>query len=301
MADPASLREIALERTFALYLQRWLLWLALLVPVAVTAGLVFLAVRAVLAAAGAGGTPDPVSRAAAVMPGLAAAIWLIGGGIGAQVVALRTLTAGREPDVHASLLTVLPRLPRLLAVTAVVVVLVTAAGLAGAGTAAALAWVPRAALPALGASDATAKSISLLVLLPLLVAGSLPALWVFARHVLAIPLAALRDEPPFASLAAARRISRGRAGAVLGLFLVTTLAGNVVVLLSRAAGSLVTLLFAREHFRPIFGAGPLESSAGAWVQLGTTAAASLVMLPLLLLPCAVLADELERSADSTAD
>ncbi len=301
MADPAALRETALERTFGVYVRRWVLWLALLVPVAATAGLVFLAVRAALTAAGAGEATEAARRAVAVMPGLAAVIWLIGGGVGAQVLALRTLAAGREPDVHATLLTVLPRLPRLLAVTAVVVVLVAAAGLAGAGAAAALAWVPRAALPALGASEATAKSLSLLVLLPLLVAGALPALWIFGRHVLAIPLAALRDEPPFASIAAGRRISRGHAGTVLGLFIVTALAGNVAVLLSRAAGSLVTLLVARDYYRPIFGAGPLDSSAGAWVQLGTTAAASLVMLPLLLLPCAILAVELERSADADAD
>ena len=74
-------------------------------------------------------------------------------------------------------------------------------------------------------------------------------------------------------------------------------------LLSRAAGSLVTLLFWREQFRPIFGAGPLDAAAtgaGAWIQLGATIFAHVMTVPLVLLPLAVLAVELtrdERHAD----
>jgi hypothetical protein len=77
----------------------------------------------------------------------------------------------------------------------------------------------------------------------------------------------------------------------------------VLVLLSRAAGSLVTLLFWREQFRPIFGAGPLDvasTGAGAWIQLGATIFANVLTVPLVLLPLAVLAVELtrdERHAD----
>ena len=75
------------------------------------------------------------------------------------------------------------------------------------------------------------------------------------------------------------------------------------MLLSRTAGSLVTLLFWREQFRPLFGAGPLDAAAtgaGAWIQLGATIFANVLTAPLLLLPLSVLAVELtreERHAD----
>jgi hypothetical protein len=91
--------------------------------------------------------------------------------------------------------------------------------------------------------------------------------------------------------------------AVLGLLIVTVLANSILVILSRAAGSLVTLLFWREQFRPIFGEGPLDATAtaaGGWVQLGATLFASVLTVPLVLLPLAVFAVELTRH-DRTHD
>ena len=85
---------------------------------------------------------------------------------------------------------------------------------------------------------------------------------------------------------------------MLGLLLVTVVASNVFVLLCRAAGSLATLLLAPDHFRPIFGEGPLGSGAGAGVQLGATLAATFVTLPLMLLPLAVLSEWMRGRGDA---
>jgi hypothetical protein len=186
-------------------------------------------------------------------------------------------------------------------VTTLVALIVSVLGLAGLGVAAGLAWLPQWLLPALGASAATAKAISLLVLLPLLVLGSAPAIWAFGRHVLAIPLAAILERPAIAILARGREMARGHTGSILGLFLVASLAGTVAVLLFRLAGSLATLMLAPDYFRPIFGSGPLESDAGLGVQIAMTAAATFLTLPLQLLPFAVFCLELGQPAPAVQD
>ena len=132
-------------------------------------------------------------------------------------------------------------------------------------------YLPQLVLPTLGVSTGTARTLSLLITLPMLVAGMVPALWALARYALALPLSAIAEASPFAVLSLSRRLSRGHGVSVVGLLVVTLLANAVLVLLSRAAGSLVTLLFWREQFRPIFGAGPLDAAAtgaGAWIRLG---------------------------------
>jgi hypothetical protein len=177
------------------------------------------------------------------------------------------------------------------------------AGLVGLAVAAGFIYLPQLALPAFGVSAGTARTLSLLITLPMLVAGTAPALWALARYALALPLSAIVDASPFAVLSLSRRLSRGHGVSIVGLMVVTLLANTVLVLLSRAAGSLVTLLFWREQFRPIFGAGPLDvasTGAGAWIQLGATIFANVLTVPLVLLPLAVLAVELtrdERHAD----
>jgi hypothetical protein len=79
---------------------------------------------------------------------------------------------------------------------------------------------------------------------------------------------------------------------------VTSLASQAIVLLTRAAGSLLTLLIAPERFRPIFGEGPLRSAAGAEVQLGATLLATFLTLPLVLLPLSVLCLHLRDAEQS---
>ena len=181
--------------------------------------------------------------------------------------------------------------------------MIGAAGLAGLAVAAGLIYLPQLVLPALGVSAGTARTLSLLITLPMLVAGLAPAVWALARYALALPLSAIAETSPFAILSLSRRLSRGHGVSIVGLLLVTLLANSVLVLLSRAAGSLVTLLFWREQFRPIFGAGPLDAAstgAGAWIQLGATIFANVLTVPLVVLPLAVLAVELtrdERHAD----
>ena len=123
----------------------------------------------------------------------------------------------------------------------------------------------------------------------MLVAGVVPALWWFGRHVVALPLVAVVAMPARAALTHARRVSRGHVGTILGLFIVAALASNVVVLLARAVGSLATLLIAPERFRPIFGTGPWEGAAGPEVQLAATLVATVLTLPLVLLTFSVTA------------
>ncbi len=268
-----STRERALERTFMLYRRHFGLWLSLLAPVAMSAAFIWVALQRALAGASAG-HPDAVGRAVAAIPHVAAGVWLVAGGCGGQAIALVRIERG--DDVHAW--SILPPLARrslhLLAVATLMFVGVTALGLLGIGLAGALAHIPLIALPAAGASATTAKSVSLLVLLPMLVAGVVPALWWFGRHVVALPLVAVVAMPARAALTHARRVSRGHVGTILGLFIVTALASNVVVLLARAVGSLATLLIAPERFRPIFGTGPWEGAAGPEVQLAATLVAT---------------------------
>ncbi len=121
-------------------------------------------------------------------------------------------------------------------------------------------------------------------------------MWWFGRHVLALPLAAVAPLSVGTSLRAARRLSRGHLGTILGLFVVTALASNVAVLLARAAGSLVTLIIVPERFRPIFGTGPWKGAAGPEVQLVTTIVASLLTLPLVTLTFSVVAFALVSEA-----
>jgi hypothetical protein len=304
MPSSRTLREIALERTFSLYLGHFAMWLALTLPVVATGALVFLSARAAaFGTIGPGAYPETV-RTAVAIAWTAAVVWGLAGVAGGQVGALRAWERGRTPSVNGLLLAVLVRAPQLLATATLLVVIVVGVGLAGLGIATAILWAPRLVLPALGVAEGTARSLSLLIALPLLVAGVLPALWALGRFVLALPLSAASDVSPLSALAIARRVSRGHVVTIVGLVVVTLLANSVVVLLSRAAGSLVTLLFWRDQFRPIFGTGPLEASAtgvGGLIQLGTTAVASFVTLPLILLPITVFALELTKEERSAHD
>jgi len=67
MASPRSLREVALERTFSLYVTHFALWLALLLPVIATGSVIFLAVRSAIT-----GTLGPDAAAEIVQGSLAA-------------------------------------------------------------------------------------------------------------------------------------------------------------------------------------------------------------------------------------
>jgi hypothetical protein len=303
MAPHRSLREVALERTFSLYFTHFALWLALLLPILATGSLVFLAARSAIT-----GTLGPGAAAETIKASMAAAwavalVWGLAGIGGGQICALLVLDRRAHPGVNMVLLAVLRRAPRLLATAGLLVLVVGLAGLAGMAVAAGLIYLPQLVLPALGVSAGTARTLSLLITLPMLVAGLLPAVWALARYGLALPLSAIAEASPFTVLGLSRRLSRGQAVSIIGLLVVTLLANSVLVLLSRAAGSLVTLLFWREQFRPIFGAGPLDvasTGAGAWIQLGATIFANVLTVPLVLLPLAVLAVELtrdERHAD----
>ena len=303
MAVHRSLREIALERTFSLYFTHFALFLALLLPVIATGAVVFLAVRSAILGTIGPGAHAATLRAAMALPWTAAIVWALAGIGGGQICALLVLDRRARPGVNMVLLAVLRRAPRLLATASLLVVAIGMAGLAGLTAAAGLIYLPQLALPALGVSAGTARTLSLLITLPMLVAGLAPAVWALARYALALPLSAIAEASPFAVLGLSRRLSRGHGVAIVGLVLVTLLANAVLVLLSRAAGSLVTLLFWREQFRPIFGVGPLDAAAtgaGAWIQLGATIFANALTVPLVLLPLAVLAVELtrdERHAD----
>jgi hypothetical protein len=303
MSSQRSLREVALERTFSLYFNHFALWLALLLPVAATGSLIFLAVRSAIAGTlGPDAAPEIVQGAMAAA-WTAAVVWGLAGLGGGQICALLVLDRRAHPGVNMVLLAVLRRAPRLLATASVLVVVIGAAGLAGLAVAAGLIYLPQLALPAFGVSTGTARTLSLLITLPLLVAGLMPAVWALARFALALPLSAIAETSPFAVLGLSRRLSRGHAVSIVGLLVVTLLANAILVLLSRAGGSLVTLLFWREQFRPIFGTGPLDAAstgAGASIQLGATIFANVLTVPLVLLPLAVLAVELtrdERHAD----
>jgi hypothetical protein len=303
MTSQRSLREVALERTFSLYFTHFALWLALLLPVIATGSVIFLAVRSAVT-----GTLGPDAAAETVQGSMAAAwtavlVWGLAGIGGGQICALLVLDRRAHPGVNMVLLAVLRRAPRLLATSSLLVVVLGAVGLAGLAVAAGLIYLPQLVLPALGVSTGTARTLSLLITLPLLVAATLPVFWVLARYALALPLSAIAETSPFAIFRLSRRISRGHAVAIIGLLIVTLSANSVLILLCRTAGSLVTLLFWREQFRPIFGAGPLDAAAtgaGAWIQLGATIFANVLTVPLVLLPLAVLAVELtrdERHAD----
>jgi len=303
MAAHRSLREIALERTFSLYFAHFALWLALLLPVIATGAVLFLTVRtAILGTLGPGVAAETI-KAAMAAPWTAVLVWCLAGIGGGQICALLVLDRRAHPGVNMVLLAVLRRAPRLLATASLFVVVIGTAGLVGLTAAAGLIYLPQLVLPAFGVSTGTARTLSLLITLPMLVAGTVPALWALSRYALALPMSAIADISPFAILGLSRRLSHGHGVSVVGLLVVTLLANSVLVLLSRAAGSLVTLLFWREQFRPIFGAGPLDAAstgAGAWIQLGATLFASVLTAPLILLPLAVIAVELtrdERHAD----
>jgi len=297
MAASRSLREVALERTFSLYRRHLTLWLALLLPVVATGAVIFAAVRlAVLGSLGPGADPALV-RGVMPMAWSAALVWGLAGITGGQICGLLVLDNGGTPAVNSVLLAVLRRSPRLLATASLFVVLVGGAGLVGLGAATGLIWSPRVLLPAVGFSASTARALSLLIALPLLVAGTLPALWLLARHAIALPLAAVAETSPFAIIGLARRLSRGHAGSILGLLVITDLANTAVVLLCRAAAALFTLVAWPSQFRPIFGPGPLDAATthpGAMILLGATVVAMLVTLPLFFLPLSVLAVELTR-------
>jgi hypothetical protein len=303
MASPRSLREVALERTFSLYVTHFALWLALLLPVIATGSVIFLAVRSAIT-----GTLGPDAAAEIVQGSLAAAwtavlVWALAGVGGGQICALLVLDRRASPGVNMVLFAVLRRAPRLLATASVLVVVIGVIGLAGLTVAVGVIYLPQLVLPAVGVSTGTARTLSLLITLPMLVAGLAPAVWAVARYALALPLSAIAEASPFAVLSLSRRLSRGHGVSIVGLLVVTLLANAIIVLLSRTAGSLVTLLFWREQFRPLFGAGPLDAAAtgaGAWIQLGATIFANVLTAPLLLLPLSVLAVELtreERHAD----
>jgi hypothetical protein len=291
------LREVALERTFTLYFSHFALWLALLLPVIATGALIFLAIRSAMLGSLGPGAPPELVRASMAAAWSAVAVWGLAGAGGGQVCALLVMDRRAHPGVNAVLLAVLRRAPRLLATASVLIVVLGLVGLVGLGIAAGLIYLPQIALPPLGVAPGTARTLSLLITLPLLVAGVLPVFWAWGRFSLALPLAAIAEISPFALLGLSSRLSQGHALSIVGLTIVTLLANSILVLLSRAGGSLVTLLFWREQFRPIFGAGPLEAGstgAGALVQLGATLFASTLTAPLILLPLAVFAVELTR-------
>jgi hypothetical protein len=280
-------REALLERTFSLYWQHLPWWLALLAPVAASAGVVHVGLAGAVAALA--DAPAPIAAAARAIPAVAAAAWLLAGAIGAQAIALREVqTNASWPTLGRVFRRLTPRFLPTLAVSMLVIVHLLALIALGGGAAAGLAALPLTLLPRWGVSDGTARSIALLVLLPLLVAGVVPALWWFGRHAIAIPIQTLAPRSAWSALRTARQATRGRVGAVLGLVIVTQCAGNVLVLLSRMAGSLATLLVAPDRFRPIFGEGPLRSADGAIVQLGATLVATFVVLPLMLLPFSII-------------
>lgn len=282
-------REALLERTVTLYWRHLPLWMGLLAPLAVTAASVYWLVGRVVAALHPSDIPPQAAAALAALPPLAAGSWLLAGVVGAQAIALQESGAtGAMPRARDILQRLAPRFAGTLATAMLVVVHVVALGAVGAAVAAGLAWLPIGVLPRWGASQGTARSIALLVLLPLLVAGVVPAVWWFGRHAIAIPLHTLEGGSPWATLRTAGALTRGRVGPVLGLVIVTGVANSVLVLACRAAGSLMTLLVAPDWFRPIFGEGPLRSSAGAGVQLAATLVATFVTLPLVLLPLSVL-------------
>jgi hypothetical protein len=280
-------REALLERTFSLYWRHLPWWLALLAPVAVSAGVVHVGLARALATLA--DAPAPIAAAARAIPAVAAAAWLLAGAIGAQALALREAqTTAAWPSLGHVFRLLTTRFLSTLAVSMLVIVQLLALIALGGGAAAGLASLPLTLLPQWGVSDGTARSIGLLVLLPLLVAGVVPALWWFGRHAIAIPIQTLAPGSAWSALRTARHATRGRVGAVLGLVIVTQCAGNVLVLLSRMAGSLATLLVAPDRFRPIFGEGPLRSADGAIVQLGATLVATFVVLPLMLLPFSII-------------
>jgi hypothetical protein len=291
----ASLRERALERTFSLYTRHLGLWLSLVAPIGLSAGVVWLLVQRALSSV-AIGQSESLTRALAAMPSVAAGVWLVAGVCGGQALALAAFERGEHVRARAVLPALLACSARLLAVGLVLLVSTSTLVLLGLGLAGALAHVPLLLLPAAGASATTAKSLALLVLVPSLVASIVPAMWWFGRHVLALPLAAVAPLSAGAALREARRLSRGRLGTILGLFVVTALASNVAVLLARAAGSLVTLIVVPERFRPIFGTGPWKGAAGPEVQLVTTILASLLTLPLVTLTFSVAAFALVSEA-----
>ena len=297
MSGSRSLREVALERTFSLYLKHFTLWLALVLPVVATGAAIFVAVRlAALGSLGSGADPALV-RAVLPMAWTAALVWGLAGVTGGQVCALLVLDARGEPAVNSVLLAVLRRSPRLLATASLFVVVVAGTGLLGLGLATAVIWAPRILLPSLGLAAGTARSLSLLIALPLLVAGTVPALSMLGRHVIALPLSAVAETSPFGIMGLARRLSRGHTLSILGLLLVTALANTVLVLLCRAAAALVMLVVWPSQFRPIFGTGPLDAATtdiGAMILLGATAVATIVTLPLVLLPVSIFAVELTR-------
>jgi hypothetical protein len=303
MASQRSLREVALERTFSLYLKHFTLWLALLLPVAATGGLILLAVRSAIIGSLGPGTPAETIEASMAAAWTAVVVWGLAGICGGQVCALLVLDRRAHPGVNHVLLAVLRRAPRLLATTSVVILVLAVVGLVGLAIAAGLIWLPQLVLPAFGVATGTARTISLLITLPLLVAGVLPVLWAFGRYAMALPLSAIAEASPLMIVRLSAHLGRGHAMSIVGLTIVTLLANGVAVLLGRAAGSLVTLLFWREQFRPIFGAGPLDAAAtgaGAWIQLGATVFANVLTLPLVLLPLSVFAVELTRD-DRTHD
>ncbi len=200
MAAQRSLREIALERTFSLYFTHFALWLTLLLPVIATGGVIFLAVRtAILGTLGPGTLPATV-KAAMAGPWTAVLVWALAGIAGGQICALLVLDRRAHPGVNMVLLAVLRRAPRLLATASLFVVVVGLAGLAGLAMAAGLIYLPQLVLPPLGVSPGTARTLSLLITLPMLVAGAAPALWALARFGLSLPLSAIVETSPFAIL-----------------------------------------------------------------------------------------------------
>src|SRR5512134_3697320 len=107
MAAQRSLREVALERTFSLYLQHFVLWLALLLPVIATGSLIFLALRsAILGSLGPGADPEVV-RASMSAAWAAVVVWGLAGVCGGQVCSLLVLDRRAHPHVNHVLLAVL--------------------------------------------------------------------------------------------------------------------------------------------------------------------------------------------------
>ena len=91
MASQRSLREVALERTFSLYLTHFALWLALLLPVIATGAVIFLAVRsAIVGTLGPEVLPETV-KAAMAAPWTAVLVWALAGVGGGQICALLVL------------------------------------------------------------------------------------------------------------------------------------------------------------------------------------------------------------------
>ena len=84
MASQRSLREVALERTFSLYVAHFALWLALLLPVVATGSVIFLAVRSAITGTLGPDATAEIGQASIAAAWTAALVWGLAGVGGEQ-------------------------------------------------------------------------------------------------------------------------------------------------------------------------------------------------------------------------